>query len=320
MSRQFNEYMEGRFDLYGEEYELVEPDSVEELESAVKVKNALETYVSALMHDDDSREAYESLLQQQIDYINGYAESIGEFNNTVLANNIAYLTKKTGLRIGELEDMLDISAGYISRTMKEASKRKISIDIVWKIAQIFNVDIKALTETDLWVPRHNVDLLVRFMRRLTEDTNAGYFGWEYGGGYMVMLEDRFKEMGFITEEDDEDQTAVYHPVEHLNPAIKWILPKDIMYIECFEKKKDLVIIPYRNAEKAGMNGFDFIFAWEDEGEWKWEKFFYTSDDPYFTLREEAEKLFEAIENNADDVRLSSGLQKMITNYVNAGRP
>lgn len=320
MSRQFDEYMADRFDLYGEEYVLVDPVNSEELESAVKVKNALETYISALMHDDDSRDGYESLLQQQVDYIKGYAESVGEFNNTVLANNIAYLTKKTGLRIGELEEMLEISAGYISRTMKEDSKRKISIDIVWKIAQIFNIDIKALTENELWVPRHNVDLLVRFMRRLTEDTHDGYFSWEYGGGYMVMLEERFREIGLITEDEDEEKTAVYHPVEHLNPAVKWVLAKDIMYIECFEKNKDLVVIPYRNAEKESMTGFDFIFSWEDEDGWKWEKFFYTSDDPYYTLHEEAEKLFDAIENNVDDVRLSSGLQEMITNYVNAGRP
>ncbi len=320
MSRQFDEYMADRFDLYGEEYVLVDPVNSEELESAVKVKNALETYISALMHDDDSRDGYESLLQQQVDYIKGYAESVGEFNNTVLANNIAYLTKKTGLRIGELEEMLEISAGYISRTMKEDSKRKISIDIVWKIAQIFNIDIKALTENELWVPRHNVDLFVRFMRRLTEDTHDGYFSWEYGGGYMVMLEERFREIGLITEDEDEEKTAVYHPVEHLNPAVKWVLAKDIMYIECFEKNKDLVVIPYRNAEKESMTGFDFIFSWEDEDGWKWEKFFYTSDDPYYTLHEEAEKLFDAIENNVDDVRLSSGLQEMITNYVNAGRP
>ena len=42
MSRQFDEAMEGRFDLYGKEYRLIEPENIEELMQALEVKSALE--------------------------------------------------------------------------------------------------------------------------------------------------------------------------------------------------------------------------------------------------------------------------------------
>ena len=54
MSRQFDEAMEGRFDLYGKEYRLIEPENIEELMQALEVKSALETHISGLMHDEDS--------------------------------------------------------------------------------------------------------------------------------------------------------------------------------------------------------------------------------------------------------------------------
>ena len=41
MSRQFDEAMEGRFDLYGKEYRLIEPENIEELMQALEVKSAL---------------------------------------------------------------------------------------------------------------------------------------------------------------------------------------------------------------------------------------------------------------------------------------
>lgn len=60
---------------------------------------------------------------------------------------------------------------------------------------------------------------------------------------MTVLNERYKQMGLVTEEQDE--TAVYHP-NHLNQAYKWLLAKDIVYLECFEGKKDLAIVPYKN--------------------------------------------------------------------------
>ena len=217
MSRQYDEAMEGRFDLYGEEYRLIEPENIDELMQALEVKSALETYISGLMHDEDSS-GYESLLQDQIDNIHEYVESLGEFDSSMLANNIMYLVKKYNMKIGELEDVIGVSAGYLSRTIKENSKKKISIDIVWKIAQLFDTDIVTLTETQMWIAHTNTTLLENFLDRLYADTKDNFFSWNSEGGVMVVLDDRYKELGLVTEEDEGEEIAVYHP-KHLNPEM-----------------------------------------------------------------------------------------------------
>ena len=316
MSRQFDEHMEDHFDLYGTEYKLIEPENINELMHALEVKSELETYVSGLMHDEDSSR-YENLLQEQINYIHEYVESLGDFDSITLANNIAYLGKKYGIRVGELEDTIGVSAGYLSRTIKKNSKKKMSIDIVWKIAKLFETDIKTLTESEMWIAQTNTDLLERFLARLYEDTRDNFFAWEIEGGVMTMLHDRYKTMGLITEEEDE--TAVYHP-NHLNPDIKWVLAADIVSLECFEKKKDLAIIPYKSTEKDSILEYDFIFVWEDNGRWCWEKVFYTSDDPFGSLWEGAKKLYDHIESSEFDAKLSPKIHQLIIDYVKGRRP
>ena len=316
MSRQFDEAMEGRFDLYGKEYRLIEPENIEELMQALEVKSALETHISGLMHDEDSS-GYDSLLQEQTDYIREFIESLGEFDSSTLAGNIVFLAKKHGMRVGELEDIIGVSAGYLSRTIKENSKKKISVDIVWKIARLFGTDIKTLTEKELWISRSNTDLLERFLERLYNDTKDNFFSWEYDGGLMVMLKDRYTEMGLVTEEDDE--TPVYHP-NHLNQDFKWVLAADIVSLECFDKKKDLAIIPYKLADKDEPAGFDFIFVWEDDDRWCWEKVFYTSDDPFGSLQDGAKRLYDLIESYEFDAKLSPKVHQLISDYVKGGRP
>ena len=37
MSRQYNEYMESKFELFGEQYEIVEPNDLESLMKAIEV-------------------------------------------------------------------------------------------------------------------------------------------------------------------------------------------------------------------------------------------------------------------------------------------
>lgn len=316
MSRQYDENMEGRFEIYGEEYSLVEPCNAKELMEALNVKDKIETYISGLMHDEDSS-GWCSLLQEQEDYISTYVDSLGDFDNTIFANNIGYLLKKNGMRVGELEEVLGISTGYISRTVKEDSKKKMSIDIVWKISRVFDTDIRTLTETEMWMSRNNTDLLTKFLERLYKDTQNDYFSWENDGGIMVVLSDRFEKSGLITTK--EDDKCVYHP-QHLNSDVKWILYKDIVSLECFDKNRDLAIIPYVADGKDNLRGYDFILIWEDGEEICWQKVFYTSDDPFGHLQEGADKLYSLVENAEFDAKLTPNIHQLISKYVEGGCP
>lgn len=316
MSRQFDEYMEDKFEIYGELYSLIEPENIKELMDALEIKSKIQNQISSLMHDEDSS-GWCDLLQQQEDYISEYIDSLGDFDNTILANNIGYLVKRNGMRIGELEEFLGISAGYISRTVKEDSKKKMSIDIVWKIARLFDTDIRTLTETQMWVPHSNTDLLSKFLERLYKDTKDNYFSWENNGGMMVVLNKRYEKVGLITTEDDDK--CVYHP-NHMNPEITWILSKDIVYLECFDNNRDLAIIPFMAEGKENLQGYDFIFIWEDGDDVCWQKIFYTNDDPFGDLFKGADKLYKLIETSEYDAKLTPNVHQLITKYVEGGRP
>lgn len=148
MSRQFDEYMEGRFEINGEEYKIIDPSNAKELAQAFDVKSAIETQISTMMHDEDSS-GYQNLLQEQEDYINEYIDSLGVFDSSTLSSNLTYLCKQIDMRIGGLEETLRISPGYISRAIGENSKKKMSIDTIWKISKLFDVGIDTLIERKL---------------------------------------------------------------------------------------------------------------------------------------------------------------------------
>ena len=74
MSRQFDEYMEGKFELFGETYELVEPENFEELLQALRVRDVIQNGINGLMHDEDSS-GLSALLEEQDGYIREYLDS-----------------------------------------------------------------------------------------------------------------------------------------------------------------------------------------------------------------------------------------------------
>ncbi len=317
MSRQFDEYMSDKFELNGELYSMVEPSNLKELLEAYEVRDILQTQYSSLMHDDDSQDSWLSLLQEQEEYIQDYLDSIGEFDNSCLNNNIAYLAKKNGMRVGDLETALGISAGYISRTTKLDSKKKLSIDVVWKIAKLFEVDIKSLLEEDLSEPTSNTTIVSKFLEKLCNETKRNEIEWESNGGVLRFLHDRYLQMAIITEEDDK---AIYHP-QHLNPDIEWVLKDDIFSCSGVAKGKELVVIPF-TSERMKAVYYDFIFVWSTGGDnrsedvsYHWEKAFYSEDDRFGIVRQRADALYEAIQDKDCDSKVSPEVRSIISDFL-----
>ncbi|MEA4972339.1 MAG: XRE family transcriptional regulator [Candidatus Metalachnospira sp.] len=316
MSRQYDDYMSDKFEVNGDRYQLVDPTSFEELLEALEIKGIIESEISSLMHDEDSS-GWAGFLQEQEYYIQGYLESLGEFDNTTLINNINYLAKKNGLRFGDLENMLNLSAGYISRTTKENSKKKLSINVVWKIAQLFEVDLKSLIETDLEIPNSNTEMAIRFVDKLRQQTEENTIEWEPNGGVLRFLQERYTTLGLVTDEDD---VSVYHP-EHLNTDLKWVLDNDIFACKGIDKDKELVVIPFKWDGKEEVF-FDFIFVWSsgesgltDSRNYHWEKAFYSEDDRYGNLRKHAAALYDAIQNQDCDAKVAPSVRNLITDYL-----
>ena len=314
MSRQYDESIQGKFDYNGDWYSLVEDiNSLEDLIEAMRIRELLVQCENR--YEPDSGHPCFWMLRQQEEYIEEYLKKFEDFDKTILLTNINYLSKKNSLRLGELETLLGISAGYISRTAKPGSDKKLSIDVVWKIARIFDISLSDLLENDLSIPKSNTDMVAKFLMKLHEQTKENIIEWESEGGVMIVLNDKYKEMGLVTEEDDE---AVYHPQQHLNPDYKWILSDDIFVCKSIDAKKGLAVIPYTDAEKKRFQGYDFIFVWSDEDGHHWEKAFYSSDDPLGTIEKHAFQLYKSVQETELDAKVTPVVRNLITDYLKGG--
>ena len=314
MSRQYDESIEGKFDYNGEWYSLIEDiNSLEDLIEAMRIRELLVQCENQF--EPDSGHPCFWMLRQQEEYIDEYLEKFGDFDKTILHNNIAFLLKKYDMRMGELEQLLKISSGYISRTAKPSSDKKLSIDVVWKIARIFGISLSDLLGNDLSIPSNNTDMVAKFLIKLCEQTKENIIEWESEGGVMTVLNDKYKEMGLVTEVSEDE--VVYHP-QHLNPDYKWVLTDDIFVCKSIDAKKGLAVIPYSAAEKEKFQGYDFIFVWSDKDGHHWEKAFYTSDDPFETLKKYAAQLYKSVQETELDAKVAPAVRGLIADYLKGG--
>ena len=316
MSRQFDEAMEGRFDIYGEEYRLVEPENIDELIRALEVKAALETYLSGLMHDEEPG-GYDDLLQEQEGYIKEYIDSLGEYDNSHLISNINYFLRKLNLRMGELEQLIGVSAGYISRTAKENSAKKLSIDVVWKIARLFEIDIRTLIEADLMIPNSNAKLVTQFLDKLCKQTARNDIQWENRGGAVCYLSDTLRNTEVFTEE--ENGKVVYHANDHMNPDYKFVLADDVYTCASIVDGKEFAMIGFGIDGKKDSYFFDFVFLTpmmiKGKPGYIVEKAFYSSDDRFRVIENKGEELMHLVQSQEMDAEISPEVRSIIADYL-----
>lgn len=312
MSRQYDEYIEGSFELYGERHWLVEPTTFEELLKAYEVRDLIQEGWSGLMHDEDSS-GWETLMQEQEDYIQEFIDNRAAFDNGILMKNLAFLLKKYNLKMGDLEKILGISAGYISRTAKENSTKKLSIDVVWKIADLFEISVDKLISDDISELSGNIGMLVDFMDKLHRQTECVDIEWDNWGGTRGETDERFDQLGLFTKEEDG---SVRYSAPDRNPEVRFLLADDVIGTYSVDEFRQLIIIPFRVEKKAEIH-YDFMFVWAttDSETYAREKVFYSYDEPFGTLDHHAEALYREAKEHFMDVPVSSDMRKFITGYL-----
>ena len=319
MSRQYDESIQNKFEYCGEMYSLVdEITCLADLTEALKVLDMLNA--CERQYEPDSGHPCFWMVRQQEAVIKEYMATVGEFDNTLLFSNLNYLLREHNIRVGELEQILGISSGYISRTAKQGSAKKLSIDVVWKIAALFKVSLEDLLGKSLAVPESNSDMIVRFLSKVIHETETHIVEWKNGGGAMCYLEDRFKKLSLFTEKDDG--TVVYHPDNHMNPDFTWTLADDIYYTKDIASGKDFVMIAFSRGEDEPEKYYniDFIFLWPlkvgNKIEYHWEKAFYPSEDRFGSVKAQAERLMDRVQPQEMDSELSHDMRNFISGYLN----
>lgn len=309
MSRQFDQRLEDKYEYYGELHSLISPRSFRELIMALDAKRELQTMIDSTPHDDDTS-GWDAMLERQNSYIQEFFDSIGDFDNATLVSNIAFFSKSSGVRVGELERILGLSAGYISRTAKENAGKRLSIDVVWKLAKLFGISISDLVDHDFSVPMETGRMLCKFIQKLIAQTELDIIEWNAEGGCMYENSKALRKLPLFS---DEEKCVIYHP-DHMNEQMIWVLDGDVYSCSSIAKGQSLAIIPFKT-ESLEQTYYDFIFFWENsDGSFSWKKAFYCND-PFIDLETDAAHLFKLIEKKQDASKVTPEVRSIIMDYL-----
>lgn len=308
MSRQYDDYMANKFELDGELYELIEPHNTVELVDALALKEKLEYYVGGLMHDDETINDWLALINEQIEYIQEYANELGSFDNTILADNLSFLVQKHDIRIGELETFLGISAGYISRTIKEDSKKNMSLDVAWKIARFFDLELSVLLEIRLANAGKTTHTLIKFLRKLSHQTSEDEITWTNHGGYTRSLRSGVAALDIFTPALDDEFKPVYSLTKPGNTENKLLC--DVYTYDGFTQERDLLVVNYGDYE-SNKNYID-IYLLSKQG--TVQKVLSTLDGGVEVLQSLCEVLVAHIINQ-DVANMSPEVKEIIEDYI-----
>lgn len=156
-----------------------------------------------------------------------------EFDRTKLMTNITALIKEKGLRIGELENKVGISAGYISKMTKAENESMPGIDLIFKLAQELEVSMEALICGDFNKSNDNLLFLIQFLHSLIEDINIHRDEWRQFTDYQMIREEYdFPALPMLTgtlEVNIEKKNSAFRYVSEFRRDANLTVTKDNFY-------------------------------------------------------------------------------------------
>ena len=100
-----------------------------------------------------------------------------DFNRQTVIKNLMTLVQNSGMKVGDVEKKLGVSAGYLSRLSKKENESALSAEFIWKISQLFGVSVDTLVREDLEQEDKMVGYMRKFIGKLAEKTTSGELVW-----------------------------------------------------------------------------------------------------------------------------------------------
>ncbi len=94
-----------------------------------------------------------------------------------LMDNILILISAKKLKISDVENDIGISTGYLSKMIKKGESANPSMEIVWKLANYFDVSVERLVDGDVTDPYDNLSLIIATMKFCRANTISGVMKW-----------------------------------------------------------------------------------------------------------------------------------------------
>ena len=100
-------------------------------------------------------------------------------------NNIYYLAKVNKVKIGDLENAAEVSAGYLSKLLKEDVDTIPGTEILFNISNMLNVSLDNLLRIDYNAVDPTEKYLSDFLDKVIEKTLNGKIDWKYESPTLV---------------------------------------------------------------------------------------------------------------------------------------
>lgn len=99
------------------------------------------------------------------------------FTNNIFLNNLETLRNSRKMKIGDLEKMVGVSAGYFSRLAKNPDNLP-GVDLVVKLSGIFNVSLDTLLMLDMNRLGSDEKRILNVLRKIHNRTIHGMMEWK----------------------------------------------------------------------------------------------------------------------------------------------
>ena len=244
------------------------------------------------------------------------------FNKALFLSNVAFLAKKKGIKIGELETTADVSIGYLSRLRNEKSIP--SITVVSSIADQLGVPIDAIISIDFEATTENDLYMMQFVETLSNNTRKGALKWnietsvylnsfEFDGSYNP-----HHPLFEVGPDSNMDPELYYVSRFHLGTPLEFsgnsfnamIADQTFIYLMNVKRARsrinpssdyELYLVKYENQKK---NVSPLCCGRRDD------TFLENSLFPYL------ENLYRAINDARQQVKLSDDIKNILDSYMN----
>lgn len=103
---------------------------------------------------------------------------MNEYDNNILLNNVRFLVKQSNRKMGEVEEAVGVSPGYLSRIGKSDNFAKVPVNVVSALAHELKVTVDTLIGYDLSSLSPNEQYVGAFLEKLIAETKQGTISWE----------------------------------------------------------------------------------------------------------------------------------------------
>ena len=223
-------------------------------------------------------------------------------------NNVFYLAKQKGYAISSIENMIDVSVGYLSKLKNDETRKNIAADIMFAISDALEVSVDTLCKSDFEKLNYDEISLIKFFEKFKVDTLNNKCKWEQESSSSILLGH-----GHIGESELVRCNVGYHYYSQFREGVPVVVSGN-SYVLKIKYNVYLALVRVKLPNKSAMDDLE-VYILDGEKANKAKKLCATGNDNVKELDVVVEELYKVAENSGKRLALESDTSKFIEEYL-----